>query len=64
MLGGFIRFIQAALRAGTPVKAVATPLHRKDLLERLEEHGVDSTAAIEQGRYIPLVPSRGRIFCA
>jgi DNA-binding NarL/FixJ family response regulator len=53
-LGSFVRFIEAALQAGTPVIAIATPLHRKNLLERLEEHGVDCSAAIEQGRYIPL----------
>jgi DNA-binding NarL/FixJ family response regulator len=53
-LGGFTRFIEAALSAGSPVIAVATPLHQKNLLERLEEHGVDCSAAIEQGRYIPL----------
>lgn len=53
-LGGFTRFIDAALRAGSPVIAVATPLHHQNLLERLEEHGVDGSAAIEQGCYIPL----------
>jgi hypothetical protein len=33
---------------------IATSAHLKSLLHRLQTHGVDSTAAIEQGRYIPL----------
>jgi DNA-binding NarL/FixJ family response regulator len=53
-LAGFARFIEAALEAGSAVIAVTTESHRKNLLERLREHGVDSAAAIEQGRFIPL----------
>jgi DNA-binding NarL/FixJ family response regulator len=51
---GFARFIEAALEAGNAVIAVATGSHQKSLLQRLEEHGVDNIAAIEQGRYVPL----------
>jgi len=54
LLVGFTRFIEAALEAGKAVILVATESHRKDLLERLQAHGVDVAAAIEQGRYIPL----------
>jgi DNA-binding NarL/FixJ family response regulator len=49
---GFTRFIEAALEAGSAVIAVATESHRKSLLQRLQEHGVDTIAAIEQGRYV------------
>ena len=51
---GFTRFIEAALEAGSAVIAVATESHRKSLLQRLQEHGVDTIAAIEQGRYVSL----------
>jgi DNA-binding NarL/FixJ family response regulator len=51
---GFARFIEAALEAGNAVIVVATESHQKSLLLRLEEHGVDIIAAIEQGRYVPL----------
>jgi len=49
---GFTRFIEAALEAGSAVIAVATESHRKSLLQKLQEHGVDTIAAIEQGRYV------------
>jgi DNA-binding NarL/FixJ family response regulator len=51
---GFIRFIEAALEAGNAVIVVATELHQKSLLQRLQEHGVNIAAAIEQGRCLPL----------
>jgi DNA-binding NarL/FixJ family response regulator len=51
---GFTRFIEAALEAGKAVIVVATESHRKSLLQRLQEHGVDTIAAIEQGRYVSL----------
>ena len=51
---GFTRFIEAALEAGNAVIVVATESHRKSLLQRLQEHGVDTIAAIEQGRYVSL----------
>jgi DNA-binding NarL/FixJ family response regulator len=51
---GFTRFIEGALEAGNAVMVVATDSHRKSLLQRLQEHGVDIVAAVEQGRYVSL----------
>ncbi len=51
---GFTRFIEASLKAGNAVIVVATEVHRKHLLARLQAHGADVIAALEQGRYIPL----------
>ena len=51
---GFTRFIEAALESGNAVIVVATESHRKSLLQRLQEHGVDIAAAMEQGRYVSL----------
>ena len=51
---GFNRFIEAALEAGDAVIVVATESHRNSLLQRLQEHGVDIAAAMEQGRYVSL----------
>jgi DNA-binding NarL/FixJ family response regulator len=51
---GFTYFIEAALRAGNAVIVVSTESHRKSLLQRLQENGVDIAAALEQGRYLPL----------
>jgi len=50
----FTRFIEAALQAGNAVIVIATELHRNRLLQRLQEHGVDIAAAIEQGLYVSL----------
>ena len=46
--------VEAALESGNAVIAVATESHRKSLLQRLMEHGVDIVAAVEQGRYVSL----------
>lgn len=54
LLVGFTRFIEAALLAGNAVIVVATDSHQKSLLQRLQEDGVNITAAMEEGRYIPL----------
>jgi CheY-like chemotaxis protein len=51
---GFTRFIETALEAGDAVIVVATESHRKGLLQRLQEHGVDVAAAMERGRYVSL----------
>jgi DNA-binding NarL/FixJ family response regulator len=51
---GFARFIEDALEAGKALVVVATEPHRKSLLQRLQEDGVDTIAAIEQGRYLSL----------
>jgi DNA-binding NarL/FixJ family response regulator len=48
---GFSCFIEAALRSGGAVIVVATESHRTSLFQRLQEHGVDVVAVIEQGRY-------------
>jgi len=54
LLDGFTQFVGAALKAGSAVIVVATELHRGNLLPRLQAHGLDIGAAIEQGRYIAL----------
>jgi len=53
-VGGFTRFIETALGCGKAVIVVATDSHQKSLLQRLQEHGVDMGAAVEQGRYVSL----------
>jgi hypothetical protein len=53
-LSGVTGFIEAGLKAGNPVIAVATGLHRKSLFERLLARGVDGVAAMEQGLYLSL----------
>jgi len=53
-LEGFTQFIGAALRAGNAVIVLATESHRDSLLWRLQAHGLDVGAAVEQGRYIAL----------
>jgi len=54
LLDELTQFVGAALRAGNAAIVVATESHRGSLLPRLEAHGVDIAAAIEQGRYIAL----------
>jgi CheY-like chemotaxis protein len=54
LLIGFTRFIEAALLAGNAVIVVATDSHQKSLLQRLQQHGVNIAAAIEEGRYLLL----------
>jgi DNA-binding NarL/FixJ family response regulator len=53
-LSSLTGFIEAGLKAGNPVIAVATGLHRKSLFERLLARGVDGVAAMEQGLYLSL----------
>jgi DNA-binding NarL/FixJ family response regulator len=53
-LVGFSCFIEAALKAGTAVIAIAHESHRESLFQRLHARGVDIVAAIEQGRYLAL----------
>jgi DNA-binding NarL/FixJ family response regulator len=50
----FTKFIGASLDAGKAVIVVATQSHRDSLLLRLQAHGLDIGAAIEQRRYISL----------
>jgi len=51
---GMAWFIEAALQSGNAIIVLATESHRKSLVRRLQAHGVDIAAAIEQGRYFPL----------
>ena len=53
-LSGFLRFIEGALNDAVPVIVVATEAHRKSLYQKLQAHGRNVSADIEQGRYIPL----------
>ncbi len=53
-LDGFTRYIEAALLNGNAVIVVATEAHQKSLLQRLQDHGFSSAAAIEQGLLLPL----------
>jgi DNA-binding NarL/FixJ family response regulator len=72
---GFCRFIEAVLKAGKAVIVASTELHQKNLLRGLQKHGVNVSAAMEQGRYLFLdvaeilssfmesdVPNRERFF--
>jgi CheY-like chemotaxis protein len=54
LLDGFTQFIGAALKSGSVVIVIATQSHRDGLLPRLQAHGLDIGAEIEQGRYIAL----------
>jgi DNA-binding NarL/FixJ family response regulator len=54
LLFGFTCFIEAALKAGNPVIAVANESHLKSLHERLLALGVNAAAATEEGLYLPL----------
>jgi len=54
LLDGFTQFIGTALKSGSAAIVIATESHRDSLLLRLQAHGLDIGAAIEQGRYISL----------
>jgi hypothetical protein len=54
VVDGYARFIESSLEGGNAVIVVVTESHRASLIPRLEADGVNVTAAIEQGRYIPL----------
>lgn len=47
-------FVGTAIRAGNVAVVVATEYHRVKLLPRLQLHGLDLVAAIEQQRYLAL----------
>jgi DNA-binding NarL/FixJ family response regulator len=53
-LDDLTQFVGNALKAGNAALVVATESHRESLLPRLQTHGLDIGAAIEQGRYIAL----------
>ena len=54
LLDDLTRFIGAALEAGNAAVVVATKSHRDSLLLRLQAHGLDMDAGVEEGRYIAL----------
>ncbi len=54
LLAGFARFIEDGFNAGNAAIVVATEAHRNALLQKLQSHGLNIDAAIEQGLYIPL----------
>ena len=54
LLDDVTQFIGAALKAGNAAIVVATESHRNSLISKLQLHGVDIPAVIEQGRYISL----------
>ena len=54
LLDDLTRFIGAALEAGNAAVVVATKSRRDSLLLRLQAHGLDMDAAVEEGRYIAL----------
>jgi DNA-binding NarL/FixJ family response regulator len=49
----FVRFIEAALRAGNPAIVIATESHRTAILDALQAR-LDMTAAIKEGRFVSL----------
>lgn len=56
LLDGFTRCIVTALNGGSAVIVFASESHRNSLIFRLQAHGIDMTAAIDQRRYVPLDP--------
>jgi DNA-binding NarL/FixJ family response regulator len=54
ILDGFTQFIGASLKAGKAAIVVATESHRENLPPRLQAHGIDVGAAVEEGRYFSL----------
>ncbi len=56
LLDGFTKCIVTALNAGSTVIVFASESHRKSLISRLQAHAIDTTAAIDQRRYVPLDP--------
>jgi DNA-binding NarL/FixJ family response regulator len=53
-LDGSTDFIMAALKVGKTVILIATDLHQRGLLERLQTLGMDVAALVDQKRYISL----------
>jgi DNA-binding NarL/FixJ family response regulator len=53
-LDGSTDFIVAALKVGKAVILIATDLHQRRLLQRLQARGVDVAALVDQKRYISL----------
>jgi len=53
-LDGSTDFIMAALKVGKAVILIATDLHQRGLLQRLQARGMDVAALVDQKRYISL----------
>ena len=56
LLDGLTRCIANALNGGNAVMVFASEIHWNSLISRLQAHGIDTTAAIDQRRYVPLDP--------
>lgn len=54
LLDGLTQCVETALRSGSAVIVLSSESHRNDLIARLQAHGIDITAAIDQGRCIAL----------
>ncbi|MGH9570576.1 MAG: PAS domain S-box protein, partial [Candidatus Angelobacter sp.] len=54
LLEGLSRFVGAALGAGDASIVIATRAHRDGLIACLQAYGMDTTLAMQQGRYISL----------
>lgn len=53
-LDGSTDFIMSALKVGKAVILIATDLHQRGLLQRLQARGIDVAALVDQKRYISL----------
>jgi CheY-like chemotaxis protein len=53
-LESFGHFLGTALKSDNPAIVLATKLHRKSLVEKLKQEGLDIDSAIRQGTYISL----------
>lgn len=54
LLDGITHFLGTALKNGSAAIVIATELHRDKILARLHAYGLNMSAAIQQGRYVPL----------
>jgi DNA-binding NarL/FixJ family response regulator len=54
LLTGFAGFIEDALKAGKAVITITTNSHRQEILQALQERGLDIVAAMEAGCFVPL----------
>jgi DNA-binding NarL/FixJ family response regulator len=52
LLDNLTQFIGAALNTGNSAIVLATEAHRNSLLRRLQAHGINVSAAMEQSRYL------------
>jgi DNA-binding NarL/FixJ family response regulator len=54
LLAGFTGFVEDALKAGKAVIIITTKSHRQEILQALQERGLNMVAAIEAGRFVSL----------